>query len=171
MANQLLFDDGDLKKLDERLQKAGDAFPKLAEEFTSEMAGEGLAILQRQIASKLNDSRGDVQSWQEKQIGSRKRYAAVRAKGGKSVKKGYYTKKKGYRTAKKPYRTAYITNALDSGFKTRQPSGRAKYTPRRHYNKVPGRKFYNAAWAEIEPLANERAVELAKTLADKIGGD
>ncbi len=157
MANKLQIDDSSLKALDERLQKAGDAFQGLAEDFTREMAGEGLAVLRRQIASRLNDSHGHVQSWQEKQIGSRKRYAAVRAKGGDSVKG--------------KYRTAQITNALNSGFKTRQPSGRAGYTPRRHYNKVPGRKFYNAAWAEIEPLANERATELAKTLADKLGGD
>lgn len=157
MANKLQIDYGSLKALDERLQKAGDAFPKLAETFTREMADEGLAVLQRQIASRLNDSHGHVQSWQEKQVGSRKRYAAVRAKGGDSVKDDY--------------RTAYITTALDSGFKTRQPSGRPGYVPRRHYNKVPGRKFYNAAWAELEPKANERAAELAKTLAEQIGGN
>ena len=105
---------------------------------------------------------GKVQGWQERYVGSRNGYAAVRPKS-----KTFQSTRSGTR-----YAVGHITNAIENGHPHRRPrpTGRKgyKYRPRIRVAAVPGRHFYarvrgqlgNFGRADLERLAQEIARRL-----------
>lgn len=109
-------------------------------------------------ASGLNDRRGRVKLWQNRHVGSKGGYAAVRA-DSVMVTAGPRDRQ--------VLNAGALTNYLTNGHKARQPSGRAKrYVPRAGMTRVRGYGFYKTAAAQAERIA----LEAAQAYLDRIGG-
>lgn len=109
-------------------------------------------------ASGLNDRRGRVKLWQDRHVGSRGGYVAVRA-DSVMVTAGPRDRQ--------TLNAGALTNYLTSGHRVRQPSGRAKrYVSRARMTRVRGYDFYKTATAQAERIA----LEAAQDFLDRIGG-
>lgn len=115
-------------------QALEDAAPKLKEVVDREIGGTG-----------------KVQSWQEKYVGSKGGYAAVRPKKETWTKA---TQKKG-----NYYAVGYVTNAINSGH--RSPRARKP---------IAGKQFYQRAQAQAERIAQEAGEQIIQTLTEHLEG-
>ena len=127
-------------------------------------------LLERLGKQMLEDVRwniggsGKVQGWQERYIGSKNGYAAVRPKA-----KTFQTTKSG-----KQYAVGYITNAIENGHRNRrpQPTGKAgyHYRPRNKTAAAAGRHFYAAVQTQLEQMGAAELARLADELARELEG-
>lgn len=157
MANRLEIDFSQMRRLTDTLAVVPKDLNEYCREFSANVAEKVRSNLNTAIDSSFPANEGHLKSWQESQVGSRMRYAAVRAKGEPSMKG--------------KYRTAYITNALNSGHKTRSPSGTSKrpYNPKPGLlGRVPGKKFYEAAFKVSLPYVNQQTKELSRKIAERL---
>ena len=108
-------------------------FPSVKAELLERLGKQMLEDVRRNIGGS-----GKVQGWQERYIGSKNGYAAVRPRAGT-----FQTTKGG-----KQYAAGYITNAIENGHRVRTP--RPSDSPGYHYTRGRNRKA--AAAARREPL-------------------
>lgn len=136
-------------------------FPSLKESVLDRMGISVQEEVRRQVkASGVQDSAGRVALWQNRYVGSKHGYVAVRSDSVEVMSGG---------GNRKPVNAGAITNFLTSGHRVRGPSGRAKrYVNRAEKTRVPGFAFYKTsagyadriAVAEAERFLEELAVEL-----------
>lgn len=106
--------------------------------------------------SGMNDRTGRVKLWQNRHIGDKLGYVAVRADSVEVMSGG---------GNKKPLNAGALTNYLTSGHKVRGPSGRNKrYRPRANMARVPGFSFYKTASSGAEKIALEEARKFLEQL-------
>lgn len=142
--------DKDLKAI---LKDAPDMRRRLHEDIARNLKTE----VDAQIGSSgINDSHGTVKGWQEERVGSGGGYAAISAVSGQTG-------------ANSP---GAITNYLESGHKTRQPTGSAKRRRRSQAKKayVDGFHFYQSAGVRAENIAIASAEKFADELKQKLEG-
>lgn len=100
--------------------------------------------------SGINDAHGKVQSWQQVRYGSGGGYAAVSAARGKTGQDS----------------PGAITNYLESGHKTRRPSGTAEhYRPRINKTRTTAYGFYRSSKSKADQLTRNAALEVEQKLA------
>lgn len=106
--------------------------------------------------SGLNDAKGRVRFWQDRHIGSKLGYVAVRPDSVEVVSGG---------GNKKPVNFVALTNYLNSGHKIRGPSGRSeRYKPKIKVTKVRGFYFYRKAARKAKKTAMQEAENFLKRL-------
>ncbi len=120
-------------------------FPAKRREFLERMGQQLLADVRREIGGE-----GKVAGWQEKHMGSRGGYVAIRA-----AAKTYQTTMGGKR-----YAVGYVTNAIENGHRVRTPAvrGAKGYRSRAEKAAVPGRWFYQTVRQRLDGL-DDREVE------------
>lgn len=129
---------------------------RIFREVRSEQLPDAANRLQRIVeesyaASGIKTRTGKVLSWQQKHVS--KGYAAVRPKDRPTGPNG----------------PGAITNYLESGHRTRRPSGKAKrYTPHINVGRVPAFRFYKSAQAGAERLAVEVGESIANEIAARL---
>ncbi len=125
-------------------------------EVRSEQLPDAADRLQRIVeeayaSSGIKNRTGKVLSWQQKHVA--KGYVAVRPKDRPTGPNG----------------PGAITNYLESGHRTRRPSGKAKrYTPRINVGRVRGFRFYKSAQAGAERLSTEVSESMANEIAARL---
>lgn len=109
-------------------------------------------------ASGLNDRRGRVKLWQNRHVGSKGGYVAVRP-DSVEVTAGPRDRQ--------VLNAGALTNYLTSGHQTRKPTGRNKrYVPQARMTKTRGYSFYKTAAVQAKRIA----LEAARDYLDRIGG-
>lgn len=141
----------DLTKLDERLAAALRKFPELRKKLVADV-GE---LMHQDISRGFGGAK--VAHWQDKDLGSGGGYAAVRPKA---------------KTWEKGYAVGHITNAIESGHKTRGPSGKSKhYRPKPHLKVfVQGKRIYADEEKRVQAIARTRADQLIRELESMMEG-
>lgn len=131
--------------------------PGLKEAMLEKAGAEVRDEVRRAIAqSGLNDRRGRVQLWQNRHVGSRLGYVAVRPDSVEVMSGGGNLN---------PLNAGALTNYLTSGHKVRGPSGREKrYRPRAKTTRVPGFGFYKDTTRDAEKAALRAAEGFLKRL-------
>lgn len=127
-----------LNILAERFDASAQAFPEIRRAVL-EKAGQEL---RRSVRRGVSGSGVKVRYWQELHMGSGGGYSAVRPRA-----------KESYRG----YAVGYITNAINSGHKTRGGGGR-----------VPGQYFYQRAEPDAVRLVNAARDEITRRLAEQL---
>lgn len=130
--------------------------PEKRKELHERIAERLKNTIDAEIGSRIEDSDGKIQNWQEKAVGEKGGYAAVRPLSGKN----------GGGTGEGC--VGAITNYLESGHKIRPPGGGKDYRPRINVPYVKGYFFYEAAGVEAERIALEEAERFADELADML---
>lgn len=130
--------------------------PEKRKELHERIAERLKNTIDAEIGSRIEDSDGKIQNWQEKAVGEKGGYAAVRPLSGKN----------GGGTGEES--VGAITNYLESGHKIRPPGGGKDYRPRINVPYVKGYFFYEAAGVEAERIALEEAERFADELADML---
>ena len=150
----------DLDQLLERWAQLLADYPDMKREMLEQMGQE----LLRDVRAKIGGS-GKVQGWQERYLGSKNGYVAIRPKA-----KTYQVTKSGKR-----YAAGHVTNAIEGGHKHRVP--RPTNTKGYHYTKgrsltaaVPGRHFYAEVRTELPSYGQERLLALAREIAKRWEG-
>lgn len=134
-------------------------FPAMKRDLLEDLGKQMLSGVQSKIPGT-----GTVRGWQERYIGSRNGYAAVRPKA-----KTYKTTSGG-----KQYAVGYVTNAIEGGHKHRRPS----QTPRDGYRyrsrikvpSVPGLHFYASVRSQLSGMGAEQLRALAAEVAARLEG-
>lgn len=109
---------------------------------------------------------GKVQGWQERYIGSRNGYMAVRAKAEEWV-----TYKNGNR-----YAVGHITNAIENGHDPRPPKGQERANrpgrkARKDVERVHGLMFYSSVRYRIKHMEPEELRQLVAEIVKGLEGD
>ena len=135
-------------------------FPRAKEELLERLGKQMLEDVRRGIGGG-----GKVQGWQERYVGSRNGYAAVRPKA-----RTFQATKGG-----KQYAVGYVTNAIENGHRVRgpQPSGKPGYhytRGRNHKAAAAGRHFYAAVRSHTEQLGMAELARLAGEIARELEG-
>ena len=107
---------------------------------------------------------GTVQSWQERYLGSKNGYVAVRPKADT-----YKVTAHGKR-----YAVGHVTNAIENGHRHRTPSQQPRdgyhYRPRINTPAVPGLHFYASVRSQLYGLGEEQLRALVKEVAARLEG-
>lgn len=107
---------------------------------------------------------GTVQGWQERYVGSKNGYVAVRPKADT-----YKVTKGG-----KKYAVGHVTNAIENGHKHRRPSQVRRpgyrYKARIKYAAVPGKHFYAQTRSQLDSLAQSQVAALAGEIVRGLEG-
>lgn len=161
---QIQIDSSDLQELVQRLEKSPETLKRAKAAAFKRAAPRLLALVQTQIGGS-----GRVMSWQEKYVGSRGGYAAVRPKAHTFIEtRG---KERGGRGEPHKYAVGYVTNAIDSGHN--YPSRRT-FDETRGYRssagRVEGRHFYQAARDMALPVARQAAEEILAEVVEELNG-
>lgn len=155
----------DYTKLDlvfDRILSAEKRLPEVRAAFLERAGTELENVVRGNVSSRISDNRGKVAGWQERHIGSRYGYAAVRARRSTLAEQD---------EANRGSTPGAITNYLENGHKIRPPGGSAKrYRPKIKVARVSGRYFYRASRASLDALAASGAQELAKSIAKELIG-
>ena len=140
----------------ERLIKKLEAAPDILRDARRRAMEEATLKLKQEVDTAIGGE-GKVQGWQEKYVGSKGGYAAVRPKAKTFTKVNGRGKK---------YAVGYVTNAIEHGH--RFPSTHGK---QRRYNEirngqlnVPGRHFYQEVNKKIPEIAQEAAAQVEAEL-------
>lgn len=157
---EVRLDKAELDRLAERLAQSPEIMREAKRQAFEAAAPKLLNLVQTQIGGT-----GRVQSWQEKFVGSKGGYAAVRPRARTWIET---------RQAKR-YAVGYITNAINSGHWKR---GRGLYQDKRlrgyqtgsSTDRVEGKHFYENARELAEPVAQEAAEEIAAALMEHLEG-
>ena len=158
---EVRIDKTELDRLVERLAQSPEVLREAKRQAFEAAAPRLLALVQTQIGGS-----GRVMSWQEKFVGSKGGYSAVRPK----AKTWIETKKE-----KKRYAVGYVTNAINSGHWKR---GRGTYQDKRlrgyrtgkSADRVEGKNFYENAQTLSAPVAREAAEEIVAALMEHLEG-
>lgn len=152
-------DVSDLDRLLASWDKLLKEFPGSKRDVLERMGQRLLAQVKKEIGGT-----GTVQGWQERYVGSKNGYVAVRPKA-----KTYKTTAGG-----KKYAVGYVTNAIEGGHKHRKPSqvkkDGYKYRARIHVAAVPGKHFYAAVRARPESVVQDELKQLAAEVAQGLEG-
>lgn len=141
-----------MQELDIFAQSLGQVLEELLEIRRSVLEEAGEEVL-RAVRGRIG-GHGKVQRWQAVHLGSGGGYAAVRAVARMDDGHG--------RAA------GAVTNAIESGHKVREPSGRAaRYRPRRRMDRVPGKYMYAESRGDLE-AAEARAARQIETAMERI---
>ena len=107
---------------------------------------------------------GTVQGWQERYVGSKNGYVAVRPKADT-----YKVTAGG-----KKYAVGHVTNAIENGHKHRRPSQVRRpgyrYKARIKYAAVPGKHFYAQTRSQLDSLAQSQVADLAGEIVRGLEG-
>lgn len=149
----------DLDRLLDSWDKLQRDFPALKRQLLEDLGKE----LHSEVRGKIGGD-GDVQGWQERYLGSRNGYVAVRPKA-----KTYKETKSG-----KKYAVGYVTNAIEGGHRHRRPSqvkrDGYRYRPRIEHPAVPGKHFYAAVRAQLSGMGQREVAALAEKIARRLEG-
>lgn len=147
---------GGLEKFTKELNDLLDEIPEARQKLHEELADMIKKEVDTQIiASGVKDTHGKIRRWQERHVGSKGGYAAVRATDSSTGDNS----------------PGAITNYLESGHKIRTPSGKAKYyKPKARVPYVEGWHFYQNARKTVESEAIKLAEKFAENLAKRIEG-
>ena len=148
------------------LDRIVDSWDKLLETFPDKKR----ALLESLGGQLLEDVRGHiggtgtVQGWQERYVGSKNGYVAVRPKADT-----YKVTKGG-----KKYAVGHVTNAIENGHKHRRPSQVRRpgyrYKARIKYAAVPGKHFYAQTRSQLDSLAQSQVADLAGEIVRGLEG-
>lgn len=134
-------------------------FPAMKRDLLEELGKQLLSDVQGEIPGT-----GTVRGWQERYVGSKNGYVAVRPKSGT-----YKVTAGGKR-----YAVGYVTNAIEGGHKHRKPSQVErkgyKYRARINVPAVPGLHFYAAVRGRLEGMAQHEVQALAAEIAKRLEG-
>lgn len=134
-------------------------FPAMKRELLEALSKEMLSRVQGEIPGT-----GTVRGWQDRYIGSKNGYVAVRPKA-----KTYKTTPGG-----KKYAVGYVTNAIEGGHKHRRPSQQKrdgyKYRARINVPAVPGLHFYASVRSQLSGLGTEQLRALVTEVAARLEG-
>jgi len=136
------------KELEKALAGVMERSEPRSRQLHEELGSMALDAVRTHARTSMNDSRGTMQSWQEKHIGSRGGYAAVRPSKTPSGRSG----------------PGAITNYVVSGHAISRPRGGTNYRPRIRVGKVGARPFYLTA----EIAVAQRAQEMCEAFAEKL---
>lgn len=152
-------DHSELTRLVEKLEQSPQMIQEAKRRAFEAAAPKLKALVEREIGGS-----GKVRSWQEKYVGSKGGYAAVRPKADTYAEtKG---RQSGFRRGPKRYAVGYITNAVNSGHRT----PRDKWGYRSSAGTIPGQRFYQRAQEQVEMVAQEAVNEIAQALTDYLEG-
>lgn len=144
-----------LNSWDELLQE----FPTMKRDLLEDLGKKLLSGVRGEIRGT-----GTVQSWQERYLGSKNGYVAVRPKADT-----YKVTAHGKR-----YAVGYVTNAIENGHRHRTPSQQPRdgyyYRPRINTPAVPGRHFYAAVRGRMEQMGQSEVQVLATRVARRLEG-
>lgn len=154
-------DAAELDRLAERLAQSPELLRQARRQAFEAAAPRLLALVQTQIGGS-----GRVMSWQEKFVGSKGGYAAVRPR----AKTWIETKKE-----KKRYAVGYVTNAINSGHRKRgrsyvQDKRLRGYRTGSSADRVDGKHFYETAQELAAPVARQAAEEIVAALMEHLEG-
>lgn len=134
-------------------------FPAMKRDLLEDLGKQMLSGVQSKIPGT-----GTVRGWQERYIGSKNGYVAVRPKS-----KTYKTTAGG-----KKYAVGYVTNAVEGGHKHRRPSQTPregyKYRARINVPAVPGLHFYASVRSQLSGMGAEQLQALAAEVAARLEG-
>lgn len=134
-------------------------FPAMKRDLLEDLGKQMLSEVQSKIPGT-----GTVRGWQERYIGSKSGYVAVRPKA-----KTYKTTPGG-----KKYAVGYVTNAIEGGHKHRRPSQQKrdgyKYRARINVPAVPGLHFYASVRSQLSGMGAEQLQALAAEVAARLEG-
>lgn len=134
-------------------------FPAMKRDLLEDLGKQMLSGVQSKIPGT-----GTVRGWQERYIGSKNGYVAVRHKS-----KTYKTTAGG-----KKYAVGYVTNAVEGGHKHRRPSQTPregyKYRARINVPAVPGLHFYASVRSQLSGMGAEQLQALAAEVAARLEG-
>lgn len=152
-------DTNDLNRILEAWDELLREFPAMKRELLEDLGEELLSGVRSEIRGT-----GTVQSWQERYLGSKNGYVAVRPKADT-----YKVTAHGKR-----YAVGYVTNAIENGHRHRSPSQQPRdgyhYRPRIHTPAVPGRHFYSAMRGRLEQIGQAEVQALAAQVARRLEG-
>lgn len=136
------------------------AFPAMKAELLDKMGQQMLSDVRREIGGT-----GKVSGWQERHVGSKLGYVAVRPKANT-----YQTTQSGKR-----YAVGYVTNAIENGHRNRkpQPTNREGYHYTKGRNKTAataGRHFYAAVRGRLGTFGRAELERLAAEIARRLEG-
>lgn len=135
-------------------------YPDMKRDVLEDIGNQMLSDVREKIPGT-----GTVRSWQERYIGSRNGYVAIRPKADT-----YKTTAGG-----KQYAVGYVTNAIENGHKHRKPSQTPrdgyKYRGRVNVPAVPGLHFYHAVRSQLGNLGADELQALAAAVAVRLGGE
>lgn len=132
-----------LEALAKKLELAPEVLREQKRQAFELVSGELLTAVQTRIGGT-----GKVAGWQERFVGSKGGWAAVRPKADELTPPG---KRSG-----KQYPVGYVTNAVNSGHRT--PRG----------GRVTGRWFYQKTQAQAEALARKTMERIVQGLVDHL---
>ncbi len=148
------------------LDRVLDRWDELLRDFPA-MKRQLLEDLGKQLLSGVRGEirgTGTVQSWQERYLGSKNGYVAVRPKADT-----YKVTAHGKR-----YAVGYVTNAIEGGHRHRTPSQQPRdgyhYRARINTPAVPGRHFYAAVRGRMEQMGQSEVQALAARVARRLEG-
>lgn len=153
----------------ERLISKLDAAPEMLRAAKQKAFAAAAPKLKQAVDAQIGGT-GKVRSWQGQFVGSKGGYAAVRPKAKT------YIETKGKRPSRggpKKYAVGYVTNAINSGHRFPDPSGKARRYKARIKSgqmNVPGRQFYEAAEAQVSHVAQEAGEQIIRDLMDHLEG-
>lgn len=137
-------------------------FPSMKQKLLEDLGEELLGNVRQKIGGKTG--KDTVQDWQERYLGSRNGYVAVRPKA-----KTYKETKSG-----KKYAVGYVTNVIEGGHRHRRPSqvkrDGYRYRPRIEHPAVPGKHFYAAVRAQLSGMGQREVAALAEKIARRLEG-
>lgn len=148
------------------LDRIVDSWDKLLETFPDKKR----TLLENLGSRLLGDVRGHiggtgtVQGWQERYVGSKNGYVAVRPKADT-----YKVTKGG-----KKYAVGHVTNAIENGHKHRRPSQTRRpgyrYKARINVPAVAGKHFYAQTRSQLDSLAKSQVAALAGEIVRGLEG-
>lgn len=134
-------------------------FPDKKRELLEAVVGQ----MQGRVHSGIGGT-GTVQGWQERYVGSKNGYVAVRPKADT-----YKVTKGG-----KKYAVGHVTNAIENGHKHRRPSQIRRpgyrYKARINVPAVAGKHFYAQTRSQLNSLAKSQVAALAGEIVRGLEG-
>ena len=123
-----------------------------APEVIKEAKGQTIEMMAPKLKEAVDreiGGSGKVRSWQEKYVGSKRGYAAVRPKAQTWTEK---TKRRG-----NIYAVGYVTNAINSG-----------HLSPRTWKQIAGKHFYQRAQEQAGQVAQDAAEQIVQALIDHL---
>lgn len=143
-----------LDEIIDRLQESPEVFRDARSRELEDIGQQLLPRVQAGIGGT-----GRIQGLQEVYMGSGRGYVAVRPKA-----KTFLTTPGGKR-----YAAGAVTNAIESGHKSRLPSGKAKrYRPRINVARIAGKYMYQNTSPDAERLAQAAGERVAREIVQRL---
>ena len=151
-----------LDRIVDSWDKLLETFPDKKRELLENLGSQLLDDVRQKIGGKTG--KDSVQDWQERYVGSKNGYVAVRPKADT-----YKVTKGG-----KKYAVGHVTNAIENGHKHRRPiqvrRPGYRYKARIKYAAVPGKHFYAQTRSQLDSLAQSQVADLAGEIVRGLEG-